>query len=1037
MKELKKYKEKIKEDIEKLINIGDIEEAEKIILEYEEIVKDDVDIFSIKAVILIMKNEFIQAEKLLVKSLNFYGEVFDLLFNLAYLYEITEKHEKCYYYYLKAKDKCNDSEIKENIQVTLNNLKNKYNVDEYIQKKRVLILAQIFPPMGGSGVQRTLKFTKYLREFNYEPIVITVGKTFFNYLKDDCLIKEIPESLDVIRFDERLNFNTNQVTNLIDKYERLINNKEIISEYKDIINELIEKDNMEELTNTLLIPDLSSFWAMDVLNEIDEVVDFNSIDIIYSTSGPYSDHIIGYFLKERFNKPWICDFRDEWSNNPYADFNKENIFYKIIRSMEINILNKCNKLITISDLAKENYISDLNVSEDKISVITNGYDENDFKNIKYNKEKNNKFKIIHNGILYMIRTPETFLLAIKKLIDELKIDKDKIEIIFSYTEDKEKWTKYLKENNMESIVTFKEYMPHDESLNLSINSDMLLLIVGQGEKNKGVYTGKVFEYLRMGKPILALSPKGSVVEKLLEETKSGQNYDFENIAGISDYIYRIYTEWERKHENTYILNGNINKYERKELTRELVGVFNEELELRNLDAIKKIELEHENIKEEDFNNVEKLMKKILRNNPNDFRILAKLADIYYKKNRYYESYKFYNMAIEKCNYKYISEDYIKIKNSILKNNLNNISEFTRNKKYNFIVCGSDMNNYELNILQQIGEIKGVIREYSSNINIKLIDLKTLNYINYDYIIVLEKNKEIKNKIINVLKDIKVEETQIFDFYSYSYPYFIDGFKVKLNNILKKEKIQTLVTGLSYAEIGIDCDKLSKDSFNFALSGQDIFYNYELIKYLMKFSFIKNNLKYVLINVAYYAFDYNLSLGDQFARIHRYYYELGETNHYNNRLHLKICQKNYECYNYEEDYNNYNRHKLNTVLNGQNEEEDKVAIKQATMNYPNTKIENEEIFEKLIRMLNYENIIPIIVILPTSEYYYKHFEDDFQKNKFYEILGKLDEKYDFKILDYFKSTMFENTDFWDYSHLNKNGRRKFTEIIKKELNKYIY
>lgn len=119
--------------------------------------KDDVDIFSIKAVILIMKNEFIQAEKLLVKSLNFYGEVFDLLFNLAYLYEITEKHEKCYYYYLKAKDKCKDSEIKENIQVTLNNLKNKYNVDEYIQKKRVLILAQIFPPMGGSGVQRTLK----------------------------------------------------------------------------------------------------------------------------------------------------------------------------------------------------------------------------------------------------------------------------------------------------------------------------------------------------------------------------------------------------------------------------------------------------------------------------------------------------------------------------------------------------------------------------------------------------------------------------------------------------------------------------------------------------------------------------------------------------------------------------------------------------------------------------------------------------------------------------------------------------------------
>ncbi|WP_252250261.1 glycosyltransferase [Clostridium sp. ZBS13] len=688
MQDIEEYKNKLKDLIEQLIDLGNIEQAEKTILEYEEMVKEDIDIVSMKAVILIMKNEIAQAEKLLIKSLNRYGQDFELLFNLAYLYEVKENYQKCYYYYYKANEKCDNIEIKENIKITLNNLRNTYNVHEYLERKHVLMLAQIFPPMGGSGVQRTLKFAKYLREFNYEPVIITVGNTSFEYLKDKSLEKEIPENLEIIRFDENSKLNGAQVTNLLNKYEGLINDEKIILEYKNIITKLSEEGKEKELLNTLLIPDLSSFWAMDVLDRIDEYIDFTSIDIIYSTSGPYSDHIIGYFLKERINKPWICDFRDEWTNNPYADFDKSNLSYKIIRNMEINILNNCDKLITISNLAKQNYINDLKVQERKIQVITNGYDEDDFKNIELNRGNNSKFRIIHNGMLYMIRTPKTFLMAIKKLIDECKIDKNKIEIIFSYTEEKEKCLKYLAENNMDSIVKFKDYMDHEESIKLSMKSDMLLLIVGQGEKNKGVYTGKVFEYLRMNKPILALSPKHSVVEELLKETNSGENYEFEDVKGISNYIYKNYKEWEKNDNNQKNDNKSIEKYERKNLTNNLSNIFdqvlNEETNIKifeddklaiklnvekmitqsNFDEADTIINEYIKVVKNDcemysikavslimqgrLNEAEVVLKEGLSINKDNFDLNYNMGYLYEQKEKFNHSVRYYKKAVDNC-----------------------------------------------------------------------------------------------------------------------------------------------------------------------------------------------------------------------------------------------------------------------------------------------------------------------------------------------------------------------------------------------------
>lgn len=675
MLELDEHKNEIKKQLKCLIDVGKIGEAEKIILEYEKIIEDDIDIISMKAVIFILKNQLEESERLLIKSLNKYGYDFDLLYNLAYLYEIKMNFEKSYYYYSQANARCSNHELQRSIQLKLE----EFNNGSSSEKKKVLVISQIFPPMGGSGVQRTLKFVKYLEDFKWQPVVVTVGSTNFNYLMDATLNKEIPEQIDVIRFDENNSFDINQVQNLIERYKKLINDNDLVNILINTINTLIRENKKEELINTLLIPDLSSFWAIDVINTIDEFVDFNSIDMIYSTSGPYSDHIIGYFLKEKFNKPWVCDFRDEWTNNPYAEFNKQDTFYKIIRNMEKNILNKCDKLITISNLAKENYINDLKINENKIEVITNGYDEKDFENIKLNNKKNSKFTLIHNGMLYMIRTPKTFLIAIKQLIEDNKIDKEKIEIIFSYTENEEVWKNYLMENNMESIVTFKDYMNHNESIKLSMNSDLLLLIVGQGDKNKGVYTGKVFEYLRMNKPILALSPKNSVVEKLLKETNSGENYEFEDIDGISKYIYEMYQKWNKSTENISRKNRNVEEYNRKKLTNKLANIFNELL--NNKLMIEKFEEGKlavkstiENlINQSDFEEADKIIDEYIKVVKNDLEIYSQKAVSLMMQNRFDEAERILNEGLSinendfELNYNmgYLCEQNEKFDNSII------------------------------------------------------------------------------------------------------------------------------------------------------------------------------------------------------------------------------------------------------------------------------------------------------------------------------------------------------------------------------------
>lgn len=221
--------------------------------------------------------------------------------------------------------------------------------------KKALMIAYQFPPMGGSGVQRTIKFVKYMMDFNWEPVVFT-RKISKMTLKDETLSKDIPSNVKIIR------------TNAYD-----------LTEFPSLFG-LFGK----AIARKILIPDGERLWQNFSKEEAVKVIKEEKIDLIYTTSYPYSDHLLGLYLKKKFpNIPWVVDFRDEWTNNPYLLDNPYNpLRMNIERKMEKRVMEVADYLITNTPIMMKNFVDAYPFTKEKFYVIPNGYDKDDFQGLE-------------------------------------------------------------------------------------------------------------------------------------------------------------------------------------------------------------------------------------------------------------------------------------------------------------------------------------------------------------------------------------------------------------------------------------------------------------------------------------------------------------------------------------------------------------------------------------------------------------------------------------------------------------------------------
>ncbi|MBN1348203.1 glycosyltransferase [candidate division KSB1 bacterium] len=419
--------------------------------------------------------------------------------------------------------------------------------------KNVLIVVQAFPPRGGGGVIRMTKFVKYLPEFGWHPIVLTV-KNQNRLMNDESLLTEIPPSVEVHRLP------TFFPDFLYQNYQRTILKAKLeasIGQSKPGGLKRLLKQAYSLFEQALVIPDNKISWIPLAITRGIRIIDQQKIDVILTSSPPHSTQIIGYFLAKHTNKPWCADYRDEWVGNPY--FEPRFKFRRAIeRDMESCFIHKSRCIIANTEQSRQNFVKRYTHLAHKFSTITNGFDADDFDVAQAEGRDNGAFTISYIGSISIKRNPTAFFSALSGLFQEKPELKHKIKIVFVgpfYDAHRRQLSQLGIESNIEIVGNIS----HRESIRYMQQTDALLLLLLPGEATDGIVPGKTYEYLRANKPVMALVPEGSV-SKLVTQNNKSIVADPLDADAIKRAILQLYENRQEKFESSFPIADYDRKY---------------------------------------------------------------------------------------------------------------------------------------------------------------------------------------------------------------------------------------------------------------------------------------------------------------------------------------------------------------------------------------------------------------------------------------------------------------------------------------------
>ena len=426
--------------------------------------------------------------------------------------------------------------------------------------KKVLIITYYWIPSGGAGVQRWVKFAKYLRDFGWEPIIYTPENPEFPSI-DYSFEKDIPSDIKIIKTPiwEPYNF----YRKLSGKKNEPIN-AGFISENK----KQSWKDKLSIwIRGNFLIPDPRRFWIKPSVKFLTNYLQENQIDAIITTGPPHSMHMIGLGIKKNFpNLPWLADFRDPWTNiDFYKDLNLSFIADKIHHHQENEIIQNADCVLVVSKGMKEEYEL---LHPKNIQVISNGYDESDVQAGKLKLDE--KFSISHIGTLNAARNPKTVWKILAELCTENPEFKDNLQIQlvgkvdFSVIKD-------IDSLNLQDNLLKIDYLSHKEAIAKQQSSQLLLLLINQSCNAKGILTGKFFEYLAAKRPIMAIGPTDGDAAAVLNETGAGKMVNFDDETNSRKVILDFYSQFKSKSLN--IQTESVERFSRRSLTGELAKLL--------------------------------------------------------------------------------------------------------------------------------------------------------------------------------------------------------------------------------------------------------------------------------------------------------------------------------------------------------------------------------------------------------------------------------------------------------------------------------
>lgn len=419
--------------------------------------------------------------------------------------------------------------------------------------KKVLIITYYWPPAGGPGVQRWLKFVKYLPEFGIEPIVYIPENPTYPII-DQALSKDVSPKVTIIK---RKIFEPYAVAGLFAKNKVKKMSAGIIpNSYKQSFTEKVAL----WIRGNIFIPDARVFWAKPSARFLHKYIRENDIDTIITTGPPHSLHLIGYRLKKKLDLHWIADFRDPWTTIGYQKDLKLSTYSEYRhKKWERRILNAADQIVVTSGTTKHDFSQ---ITKKPIEVITNGFDQEKVASVPLDL----KFSLAHIGSLLSERNPAFLWQVLSELVNEVPGFSDHFELKLIGTLSPEVLDS-IRLYQLDSFVNNPGYLPHDEAIKQQRSSQVLLLIEINSLHTRSIIPGKLFEYMVSGRPILALGPNGSDIAEIIEHTSTGIFIDY----GGKDVLKRtILAFYESYLEGSLTVEPvELEQYSRRNLTRKL------------------------------------------------------------------------------------------------------------------------------------------------------------------------------------------------------------------------------------------------------------------------------------------------------------------------------------------------------------------------------------------------------------------------------------------------------------------------------------
>jgi len=415
--------------------------------------------------------------------------------------------------------------------------------------KKVLIITYYWPPSGGAGVQRFLKFVKYLNKTSWIPIVYTPENPEYPVL-DHSLLSEIPKDVVVLK---------KKIWEPYGFYKRILGIPDDVKINTGFLTESKKNNFLEKISvwvrGNFFIPDARKFWIKPSVKFLKKYIIENKISTIITTGPPHSMHLIGLNLKRSTGVKWIADFRDPWVNiDYYQDLMLTKSSDNKHKMLEKQVIMGADKVIAIGDSMAAEFTKEY--SKD-VFVIPNGFDPNDF--TEQTDVAKNKLYITHIGTLVKTRNPILLWNVLKKMKDSQT--PNFIEVRDS-----------IESMGLLDSVEFIDYLPHSSIISYLKSSSLLLLVLNNTPNLKGILTGKLFEYLAARRPILCFGTHDGDAAKVILNTKSGNVFESRQSSELLRYINNMLVQYNSGGIPNCI--GEIDNYSREYQTDQLVEILN-------------------------------------------------------------------------------------------------------------------------------------------------------------------------------------------------------------------------------------------------------------------------------------------------------------------------------------------------------------------------------------------------------------------------------------------------------------------------------